>query len=121
MIEGIFSEKCELYFEVELVTGDGLNISVDALMDTGFTEFLAINSYDIESLKWRYFGTEDLVTAQGIISFNIYVGKIIVDGQEYEVPVYCGKKIKDVLLGTQWFQRFDLIAKYRQKELFLIP
>lgn len=43
MIEGRFGSKGELFFEIELMTGDGLSFPVEAMLDTGFTEFLAIN------------------------------------------------------------------------------
>jgi len=43
MIEGYFGDGGRLFFEVELITNDGLNLPVDTLFDTGFTGFMAIN------------------------------------------------------------------------------
>jgi predicted aspartyl protease len=51
MIQGTFGDNCEIFFPVDLITGDGVNLSIDALLDTGFTEFLAINKQDIEGLN----------------------------------------------------------------------
>ena len=41
MIEGYFGENGQLFFEIELVTNDGLNLAVDALFDSGFAGFMA--------------------------------------------------------------------------------
>jgi predicted aspartyl protease len=51
MIEGRFGEKGELFFGLELVVADG-NLLVEALLDTGFTEFLALNKQDVENLNF---------------------------------------------------------------------
>ena len=51
MIQGRFGSKGEPFFEIELIGTDGLIFSVDALFDTGFTGFLAINKQDLEGLN----------------------------------------------------------------------
>ena len=43
MIQGNFGDNGQLFFEIDLITSDGLNLPVDAMFDTGFTGFLAIN------------------------------------------------------------------------------
>ena len=43
MIHGKFGKRGELFFEINLITADGLNLPVDVLLDTGFTEFMVIN------------------------------------------------------------------------------
>lgn len=50
MIEGQFGSKVELIFEIYLIADDGLIITVDALLDTGVTDWLAIHNQDAESL-----------------------------------------------------------------------
>jgi predicted aspartyl protease len=44
LIQGKFSNQGELFFEIELVASDGLIITVDAMLDTGFTDWLAITA-----------------------------------------------------------------------------
>jgi len=51
MIEGRFGEEDELFFEVELIANNGLELPADALLDTGFSGWLAMDSLAIEELK----------------------------------------------------------------------
>ncbi len=113
MIQGTFGSKGELFFEIELITADRLNLPVDAMLDTGFTEFMALNKQDIDALDWTYIGKEPLRTAQGKASFEIYSGKVLIDGLEYEIPVFVGDEITEVLLGSEWLKILPLVVNYR--------
>lgn len=64
MIQGTFGSKGQLFFEIDLITYDGLNLPVDAMFDTGFTGFMVINKQDLDSLNWAYMGNEPLINAQ---------------------------------------------------------
>ncbi|NEP60504.1 MAG: aspartyl protease [Symploca sp. SIO2G7] len=119
MIEGRFGDQGELLFEIELITGEDFPITVEAMLDTGFTGFLAMNKQDVEACDWNYLGKEELLTAQGETLFDIYLGKLILAGEEIEISVFAGDKIEEILLGLQWLKRFDLIAKYREAILRL--
>lgn len=35
MIQGRFGDRGEIFFEIELMAGDGINLPVDAMLDTG--------------------------------------------------------------------------------------
>ena len=52
MISGKFNTQGELIFEISLIAADGDIIPVKALLDTGFTGWLAIDNQDAESLGW---------------------------------------------------------------------
>ncbi len=52
MIQGNFDSQGKLFFPLDLVTINDEIISVDVLLDTGFTDFLAMNSQDINDLGW---------------------------------------------------------------------
>lgn len=93
MIQGSFGSQGELYFEVDLIAADGAIITVDALLDTGFTDWLAMNVQDVESLAWRFIREEDRQTARGEATFNLYAGTVSFDGQEITIPVLGGEEI----------------------------
>ncbi|MBD2447908.1 aspartyl protease [Nostoc sp. FACHB-152] len=111
MIHGSFGENGQLFFAIEFIADDGLNLPVDSMF-TGFTGFLAINQQDIESLGWSYIGRDTLRTAQGETLFKIYLGKLILNEQEYEIPVYAGDEITEVLLGSEWLKILPLVVNY---------
>ncbi|NEP09298.1 MAG: aspartyl protease [Symploca sp. SIO2C1] len=119
MIEERFGDQGELFFEIELITADDFPIPVEAMLDTGFTVFLAMNKQDVEVCEWTYLEKEELRTAQGETIFDIYLGKIILAREELEIPVLAGDEIQEILLGSQWLKKFNLIAKYREAILRL--
>jgi predicted aspartyl protease len=72
-------------FEIDLIGGDDLSFPVETMLDTGFTEYLAMNKQDVQSLDWSFLNQDKLRTAQGETEFDVYMGKVIIDGQEWEV------------------------------------
>ncbi len=119
MIQGTFGERGQLFFEIELITADNLNLPVDAMLDTGFTGFIAMNKQDLDGLDWTYIGRDELRTAQGESSFEVYSGKILLDEQEYEIPVFTGDEITEVLLGSEWLKILPLVVSYQAEILTL--
>jgi len=119
MIEGRFGENGQIYFEIDLIGGDNLSFTVETMLDTGFTEFLAMNKQDIESLDWHFLNQEKLKTAQGETEFDVYRGRVIIDSQEWEIPVFAGDEIQEILLGSRWLKLFILVANYSQNKVTL--
>ncbi len=119
MIQGSFGDKGQIYFDVELIDEDGLTLTVEAMLDTGFTELLAMNKQDVESLDWRFLRQHKLRTAQGEELFDVYLAKVAISGQEFQVPVFAGREIQEVLLGSQWLKVFTLVANYGKGEVYL--
>jgi clan AA aspartic protease len=119
MIQGSFGDSGQLFFEVDLITDDGLALPVDAMLDTGFTGFMAINKQDLNGLNWLFIRQELLRTAQGEAKFDIYLGKVLLDGQEYEIPVSVGDEITEVLLGSEWLKILPLMVNYQAGVLTL--
>jgi clan AA aspartic protease len=119
MIHGTFGDRGQLFFQIDLITFDGLHLPVDALLDTGFTEFLAINKQDLDALEWDFIREEELQTAQGKSIFDLYTGKVLIDGQEYEIPVFAGEEIREILLGSQWLKILPLVVNYQADLLTL--
>ncbi|MCU0533766.1 MAG: hypothetical protein MUD14_07715 [Hydrococcus sp. Prado102] len=119
MIEGRFGEKGQIYFDIDLINNDGLNLPVEVFLDTGFTEFLAMNRQDAEDLDWLFLRQNRLRTAQGEATFDIYLGKVVIDRQEFDIPVFAGEEIQEILLGSQWLKQFTLIANYQRGRVTL--
>jgi len=119
MILGRFGENGQIYLEIDLISNDELSLPVEAMLDTGFTEFLAINKQDVESLGWSFLSQDKLRTAQGEATFDIYLGKVVIDGQEFEIPVFVGEEIQEILLGSQWLKLFMLVANYQEGRVTL--
>lgn len=110
MITGKFGEEDELFFEIELIAADGLELAVDALLDTGFSGWLAIDTQDLEGLNWVYLRQEKMRLAQGEALLDIYWGKVRIDGKEFDIPVYGGVGLTDILLGRQWLKTRRLVV-----------
>jgi clan AA aspartic protease len=119
MIEGRFGDKGQVYFEIDLIGGDGLNLPVEIMLDTGFTEFLAMNKQDVQSLDWSFLRQNKLRTAQGETEFDVYSGRVIIDNREWEIPVFAGDEIQEILLGSRWLKSFILVADYSQNRVTL--
>jgi predicted aspartyl protease len=119
MIQGQFGDKGQLFFDIELITNDGLELPVDVMLDTGFTGFLAINKQDLDALEWQFIREQEMRTAQGEKIFDLYFGKVLVNEQVYEIPVFAGDEITEVLLGSQWLKILPLVANFQEGVLTL--
>jgi len=110
MIQGTFGDDGELFFEIELLTAQGLALPVDVLLDTGFSEWLVINKQDLPGLDWVYIHKRVMQMAQGESSFDIYLGNVRIDKQEFEIPVCVGEDVTEILLGRQWLKTRRLVV-----------
>ena len=110
MIQGKFGDKDELFFEIELIAEYGLALPVDVMLDTGFSGWLAMNEQDLAGLDWTYLDQETMGTAQGDFVFDIYVGKVRIDGQEFDIPVHVGAGVPEFLIGRQWLKSRRLVV-----------
>jgi len=119
MNQGYFNHKGELFFQIDLMAVDNSIMTVDAMLDTGFTDWLAMNLQDIDSLGWSYLKTLEKQTAGGILEFNLYAGTVFFDDQEMTIPVIGGDKFTDVLMGLQWLNNRRLIVDRKMDLLTL--
>lgn len=89
MISGRFGEIGELIFEIDLIASDEEKFPIDVLLDTGFTTgFLVLDSQDAESLGWSIIeSNRTMQMARGEELFDIYEGRVVLNQQEYIIPV----------------------------------
>jgi predicted aspartyl protease len=84
-----------------------------ALLDTGFTGWLAIDSQDADSLGWVCDNEpQDMQTAQGEARFNLYEGTVVIEGEEFTVEVLGGNELVNVLLGVLWLRTKRLVVDF---------
>lgn len=110
MMQGYFGNKGELYFEIDLIAADGSVVTVEALLDTGFTDWLAMDVQDVESLEWSFIEKDFRQTATGEAEFNLYEGRVIFDGQELTITVVVGNEIPGILIGLRWLENRRLVV-----------
>lgn len=112
MISGRFGEYGELFFEIDLIASNGDILPVEVLLDTGFTTgYLAINFQDIDALGWPLIRSKiPLATARGQEFFDLYEGMVIIDSQEFIVAVHVGDELPEILIGSQWLDRMQLVV-----------
>ena len=110
MIAGRFGDEDELFFEVELIADNDLQLPVDVLLDTGFSGWLAMDSQDLEGLDWIYIRRQKMGTAKGEFNFDIYAGKVRIDEQEFDIPVHVGDGVPEILIGRQWLKNRRLVV-----------
>jgi predicted aspartyl protease len=58
-------------------------------------------------------------TAQGDSRFDIFLGKMRIDGNEFDVPVHVGQGLSEVLLGRQWLKTRRLVVDMSSSVLTL--
>jgi predicted aspartyl protease len=120
MIQGEFNSQGELFFEVGLMSADGEIVPVMALLDTGFTGWLAIDSQDADSLGWVSDNElQDMQTATGEARFNLYEGKVVIEQEEFTVEVLGGNELVNVLLGVLWLRTKRLVVDFPMSLLTL--
>jgi predicted aspartyl protease len=110
MIQGEFGSNDELFFEIDLIAADGSELPVDAMLDTGFSGWIVINAQDLEALDWLFVREDTLRMAQGNATLSIYVGKVRIDEQEFDIPAYAGEGVPEILLGRQWLKTRQLLV-----------
>ncbi len=110
MIEGKFGDNEELIFPIEIIAAEGLEFEIDAILDTGFSEWLAIDKQDVDELGWLYVTNQSMQTARSFDKFDIYLGKVRIDKQEFDIPVHAAIGVTDILLGRKWLRNRQLVV-----------
>jgi predicted aspartyl protease len=118
-MNGYFSNKGELFFDIDLIATDGLVITIDAMLDTGFTDWLAMDIQDIKSFGWPFIKEQKKQTAGGEAKFELYAGIVLLDGIHKTIQVIGGEEITHVLMGLQWLETRRLVVDKKMSLLTL--
>jgi predicted aspartyl protease len=51
-----------------------------------------------------------MLTAQGEAEFDIYLGKVRIGGEDFDIPVHIGQKLSEILLSRQWLKNQKLLV-----------
>lgn len=119
MIQGRFGDNNELLFEIELITGDGLELLTEAILDTGFSDWLVIDKQDLDGLEWFSVGEETMKMVKGYADFDIYLDVVKLDNQTHNIPIHVGEGINEILLGRKWLENRKLLVDISSKLLSL--
>ncbi|WP_336389862.1 hypothetical protein [Scytonema hofmannii] len=65
-----------MFFEIDLIVSSSFDLPVNAMFDTGFSGYLAINGQDIDGFGWTYIKQQPMFTARGETEFDLYLGEV---------------------------------------------
>jgi predicted aspartyl protease len=69
-----------------------------------------MNNQDI-SFDWLLIDNDyPMKTAQGETDFNVYLGSVQIDGQQFNIPVVGGDGIPEILIGMEWLKTKRLVV-----------
>jgi predicted aspartyl protease len=53
-----------------------------------------------------------VVTGKGEITFNTYLGKVVLEAQEFTIEVVAGSEFREIILGLPWLRNRRLVADF---------
>lgn len=107
MMFGVVNDNCEAIIKVAVGRIDAPKITVDAVIDTGFTSFLSLPLSIITELDltWHYRDIGTLGDGSEVI-FELYKASVIWDGQNQVIDVVASDA--DPLVGMGLLYGFKL-------------
>ena len=107
MIAGVVNSRYEFRICVPVLSRDGAERGIDAVLDTGFSGFLSLPRAVIDEcgLTWRTFGRAVLADNR-VETFDLYDAILMLDGRPKHIAVYAIEGTP--LLGVNSFVDFSL-------------
>lgn len=95
------------------------DLSIEFVVDTGFTDFLTLPSAAVAALVLPFAHRVTVVLADGsTVELAVHVATILWDGAERDVPVFAmGRR---PLLGTALLDGYELVAQFRDAGLVTV-
>lgn len=112
MIRGEFDQVGQLFFEIDLIATDREIFPTMALLDTGSTEWLAINAQDLQGLGWSVFCKRRMQTAMGETTLETYLVKVVLDREEFALEVVAGFAFRETIIGLPWLRKRRLVVDF---------
>jgi clan AA aspartic protease len=109
MMFGVVSDSCEAIIKIAVGRADAPKITIDALIDTGFTSFLSLPIATIGSLglPWHFRDTGTLGDGSEVV-FEVYTGHIIWDGQIQVIDVVASEAMPLVGMSLLYGFKFQV-------------
>jgi predicted aspartyl protease len=60
-----------------------------------------------------------MLTAKGEAEFDIYLGKVRIGGEDFDIPVHLGQGLSEILRGRQWLKNQKLLVDMPSRLLTL--
>ena len=110
MITGAVNARNELIVRLQLYDGTGQLQDIDAVIDTAFSEMLALPPADVARLGLPWFTQDRTVPADGTVyTLDVFLATLVWDGGARQVHVYAIGNSR--LLGTGLLVGHDLRAR----------
>lgn len=110
MIQGRIDENYEARVTLEILAGQGLQHSVEFLVDTGFNGFLALPMSLVKSLDLRLGGVQRGQTADGRLGFfDTVLAEFLWHGQPLQVHA---QVLDEPLIGTRLLRGHEVHATW---------
>jgi clan AA aspartic protease len=107
MMQGFVNQNCEAIIRIAIGNASDPKQMITAVIDTGFTGFLSLPLFTIESLNlpWRFRDIATLGDGSEVV-FEMYAASVIWDGQIQIVDVAASEA--DPLVGMSLLYGFKL-------------
>jgi clan AA aspartic protease len=100
MIRGVVNARCEAMVRLRLKGPSGVQLEVDAVVDTGFTSSLTLPSQALDLLGLaRQSGSRALLADGSVLHFDVYAAAVEWDGGW--LPIMVSAVGEDALIGMQ--------------------
>jgi clan AA aspartic protease len=110
MMQGYVSHDREPMLRLVVGNQAGERQVVDALIDTGYTQYLSLPNGLIQALSLPWVGTDRVTLGDGSETmFEVYDGLIIWNGEFRSIPIHGADA--DALIGINLLYGFDLTIR----------
>jgi len=112
MISGSVNSEREAVIQIFIRDTHAQTLEIQAVVDTGFNQFLPLSHDVIESLALPFAAHTTATLADGrVVSIDVFRASIIWDGEEREIPVLSADG--GTLVGMSLIENYELHVEVR--------